>query len=90
LESLLKQEIGWFDCVDQSELASNFSKDSFSFQEAIGEKVSTLIMTLAMFIAGFAIAFSKGWGMSLVCIASMPVIGLGGFLYVRAISKKDK
>lgn len=47
-------------------------------------------MTFAMFIAGFGIAFSKGWAMTLVCIASLPVIGLGAFLYVRAISKKNR
>lgn len=86
---MLKQEIGWFDTINQSELATKFATDSFSFQEAIGEKVSTLIMTIAMFIAGFAIAFSKGWTMTLVCIASLPAIGLGGYLYSTAIAKKD-
>jgi len=42
-----------------------------------------------MFIAGFVIAFSKGWTMTLVCIASLPAIGLGGYLYSTAIAKKD-
>lgn len=42
-----------------------------------------------MFIAGFTIAFIKGWLMTLVCIASLPAIGLGGYLYSTAIAKKD-
>ncbi len=36
LKSLLKQEIGWFDTINQSELATKFATDSFSFQGAIG------------------------------------------------------
>jgi ATP-binding cassette subfamily B (MDR/TAP) protein 1 len=36
LKSLLKQEIGWFDTINQSELATNFAADCFAFQGAIG------------------------------------------------------
>jgi ATP-binding cassette, subfamily B (MDR/TAP), member 1 len=46
-------------------------------------------MTIAMFIAGFVIAFIKGWLMTLVTLASLPAIGLGGYLYSTAIAKKD-
>ena len=36
LRSLLRQEIGWFDVINQSELASNFATDCFAFKGAIG------------------------------------------------------
>ena len=36
LKSLLQQEIAWFDSINQTELASNFSTDTFAFQGAIG------------------------------------------------------
>ncbi len=42
-----------------------------------------------MFIAGFVIAFTKGWLMTLVTLATLPAIGLGGYLYATAIAKKD-
>ena len=42
-----------------------------------------------MFIAGFVIAFVKGWLMTLVSLATLPAIGLGGYLYSTAIAKKD-
>ena len=90
LASLLKQEIGWFDTINQSELSTKFATDSFAFQGAIGEKVSTLIMTIAMLIAGFIIAFIKGWLMTLVVLVSLPVIGLGGVLFSSAVANKDK
>lgn len=42
-------------------------------------------MTIAMFITGFAIAFSKGWLMTLVCIAGLPLVFVGGALYGTAL-----
>jgi ABC-type multidrug transport system fused ATPase/permease subunit len=42
-------------------------------------------MTIGMFIAGFAIAFSTGWLMTLVVLASLPAIGFAGWLYMYAI-----
>ena len=47
-------------------------------------------MTLSMFIVGFVIAFVYGWLMTLVVLASMPLIALGGGLFAGAAAKKDK
>ena len=90
LRSLLAQEIGWFDRVNQSELSSKFSADCFSFQGAIGEKVSLMIQTFAMFVTGFIIAFIKGWKMTLVTLAAIPVLAIAGAIYVTAVQTKDK
>lgn len=49
-----------------------------------------MIMTLAMLIAGFVIAFTKGWIMTLVVLVSLPFIGIGGALFAAAIASKDK
>lgn len=46
-------------------------------------------MTLGMFIAGFAIAFSTGWLLTLVTLCSIPAIGLAGYLYIFAIGSMD-
>jgi ATP-binding cassette, subfamily B (MDR/TAP), member 1 len=89
LRSLLRQEIGWFDTINQSELASNFAADSFAFHGAIGEKVSSLIMTISTFASGLIIAYINGWLMALVITASLPAVAFGGYLYSSAISKKD-
>ena len=43
LKSLLRQEIGWFDTINQSELSTKFATDCFAFQGAIGEKMSSII-----------------------------------------------
>lgn len=47
-------------------------------------------MTIAMLIAGFVIAFIKGWKLALVILATLPVLGLAGIIYVGIIQNKDK
>jgi len=47
-------------------------------------------MTLAMLIAGFIVAFLKGWLLTLVNLCAMPTVVFGGYLYASAITSKDK
>lgn len=49
-----------------------------------------MIQTFAMFVAGFAIAFAKGWKMTLVTLAAIPALAIAGAIYVTAIQTKDK
>ncbi|RKP14622.1 P-loop containing nucleoside triphosphate hydrolase protein [Piptocephalis cylindrospora] len=79
--SVLRQEIGWFDRTSSGNLTSRLSGDINLIQDGISEKVGLIIQYAAMFIAGFAIAFSKGWKMSLVMLSVMPLlIAAGGFM----------
>jgi ATP-binding cassette, subfamily B (MDR/TAP), member 1 len=47
-----------------------------------------MIQTLAMFIAGFIIAFIKGWVMTLVVLAAIPILGISGVIYMTGIQNK--
>lgn len=71
-------------------MASKFAKDTFAFQGAIGEKISTLIMTIGTLIAGFVFAFVTGWLMTLVILATMPALAIAGIIFMKAIGDKDK
>ncbi len=64
--------------------------DCLSFQGAIGEKNSAIFMTVGMLIAGFAIAFSVGWLMTLVMLACIPVISLAGYVFMWSAEQKNK
>ena len=90
LDALLRQEIGWFDRIDQTQLSSKFSTETFSFQGAVGEKIGTFIKIFATLIAGFIIAYIKGWQMALVVTAGIPAIGFTGFIYVTILQTKDQ
>jgi ATP-binding cassette subfamily B (MDR/TAP) protein 1 len=87
--TLLKQEIGWFDCINQSELSSTFTSDTQTFQGAIGEKVAIMLQVSGTFLGGFIISFMQGWLMTLVCLAVFPIIAYAGFLYMRALQNKS-
>jgi ABC-type multidrug transport system fused ATPase/permease subunit len=41
-------------------------------------------------IAGFIVAFSQGWLMTLVCLAAFPIIAVSGYLYMRSMQSKSK
>lgn len=47
-------------------------------------------MTVGMFIAGFAIAFSVGWLMTLVMLSCIPAIGLTGYIFMWSVQQKDQ
>mgnify|MGYP000884205006 FL=1 len=76
--------------MNQTELSSRFSSQTFAFQGAIGEKNATFIMTFAMLISGFVIAYVKGWKMALVMTATMPALIISGIIYMAIIQNKDK
>jgi len=49
-----------------------------------------MISVAGTFIAGFIIAFIKGWLMTLVCFVCIPLIGFAGYLYTTALQNKSK
>ena len=66
--------MAWFDLQDQAGISSKFEMDSMTFQLAVGEKISTIIMVLSILFGGIGLAFYLGWILSLVLLAYLPVI----------------
>ena len=56
-----------------------------TFQLAIGEKISNIIMIISTFIAGMAVSFSQGWILSAVLLTYAPFIIV---TYTKNISTK--
>ncbi|KAJ2078205.1 hypothetical protein H4R24_004634 [Coemansia sp. RSA 988] len=73
-ESILRQEIGWFDGLSTGELTTRISGDVNLVQEGIGEKFSFVVQYVTTFVAGVILAFAKGWRLTLVVLAVLPVI----------------
>ena len=86
--SLLKQEIAFFDSINPNELSTKIADECKTIEEGIGEKVATFSYSLTMFIAGFIIAYIKGWQLALVCTGVVPFIIIAGTLFVFAIQKQ--
>lgn len=41
----------------------------------------TLIMTIFMTVGGFVVGYIRGWELSLVCTAALPVLAVCGFFF---------
>ncbi|KAL6188390.1 hypothetical protein ACLB2K_039783 [Fragaria x ananassa] len=88
LKTILRQDVSFFDKeANTGEIVGRMSGDTVLIQEAMGEKVGTFIQLVATFIAGFVIAFIKGWHLTLVMLTSIPPLVLSGALISLTIRK---
>ncbi|KAL8544764.1 hypothetical protein ACS0TY_005114 [Phlomoides rotata] len=88
LRTILQQDIAFFDKeVHTGEVIGRMSGDTVLIQEAMGEKVGKFVQLLSTFFGGFAIAFSKGWLLTLVMMSSIPPLMISGAIMATVISK---
>ena len=74
LESVLKQDISWFEDNDPQSLASKISKEATAIQAATGEKAANIFFAFTMLFAGAGISFILGWKFALVCLGVFPIM----------------
>lgn len=55
-------------------------------QQAAGEKFALIFQSIAMSLAGFAVAFILGWKFALICLAIFPVLTIG-LILMRILMK---
>ncbi|KAJ2002549.1 hypothetical protein GGI04_003293 [Coemansia thaxteri] len=85
--SVLSQDVGWFDGLSTGELTTRISGDVNLMQEGTGEKFSFVIQYVSTFFTGIIIAFAKGWRLTLVVLAALPVLVLATSLMGMLMSK---
>ncbi|RKP07807.1 P-glyco protein Abcb1 [Thamnocephalis sphaerospora] len=84
--SIIRQNIAWFDATSTGELNSRITGDVTLVQEGIAEKVGTVIQSTCTFLAGFVLAFTKGWKMALVLMAAFPLLIAAGAIMGKVVS----
>ncbi|KAG9306772.1 hypothetical protein G9A89_005672 [Geosiphon pyriformis] len=84
--SILRQDIAWFDSISTGDLTTRISGDVTLLQEGISEKIGFIIQYVTTFIAGFVIAFTKGWKLSLVLTSVIPLLVAAGGAMAYGIS----
>ncbi|CAN1353021.1 ABC transporter B family member 11 [Linum perenne] len=79
LQTILRQDVAFFDGgMSTGEVIGRMSGDAFLIQDAMGEKVGKFLQLLATFFGGFAVAFIKGWRLSLVMLPAIPLLVIAG------------
>ncbi|KAF5752776.1 hypothetical protein HS088_TW01G00694 [Tripterygium wilfordii] len=88
LKTILRQDIAFFDTeTSTGEVIGRMSGDTILIQEAMGEKIGKFIQFLSTFLGGFVIALIKGWRLTVVLLASIPVIAFAGGTMASIMSK---
>nr|XP_015092178.1 LOW QUALITY PROTEIN: bile salt export pump [Vicugna pacos] len=85
--SIMRMEIGWFDCNSVGELNTRFSDDINKINDAIADQMAIFIQRMTTSICGFLLGFYQGWKLSLVIISVSPLIGIGAAIIGLSVSK---
>ncbi|KAJ6632996.1 ATP-dependent translocase ABCB1, partial [Pseudolycoriella hygida] len=72
-QSILNQDIAWYDLNQSGEFASRMNEDLTKLEEGLGEKVVMFVHFMVGFVGSTILALAKGWQLALVCMASLPV-----------------
>ncbi|RDX69267.1 ABC transporter B family member 21, partial [Mucuna pruriens] len=79
LKTILRQDITFFDKeTNTGEVIGRMSGDTVLIQDAMGEKVGRFLQLIATFFGGFAIAFIKGWLLTVVMLSAVPLVAAAG------------
>ncbi|XP_063965533.1 ATP-dependent translocase ABCB1-like [Lytechinus pictus] len=89
-DAILYQEIAWFDVHKSGELTSRLADDMERVKEGLGDKISISMQYLAMFFAGFAIAFFKSWELTLVLLSMTPLVAIAGAFMAKILTSFSK
>ncbi|KAG8183767.1 hypothetical protein JTE90_002404 [Oedothorax gibbosus] len=76
MQSVLKQDIGWFDTNQTGDFASRLTGDLGRIQDGIGEKVGMCISFVSTTVLCVCCALFYGWKLTLVCLCIMPVLSI--------------
>lgn len=87
LKAVLRQPVAFFDKVGAGEVATRITSDTLLVQDGISDKVPLACQQITMFVAGFAVAFSRSWRLALILTSVVPIMVLSGSITNLAVSK---
>ncbi|KKK16836.1 hypothetical protein AOCH_000250 [Aspergillus ochraceoroseus] len=92
LESILRQNIAYFDKLGAGEVTTRITADTNLIQDGVSEKVGLTLTALSTFITAFIIAYIKYWKLALICSSTIVALVLtmgGGSRFIIQYSKKS-
>lgn len=94
--AILRNEVGWFDEEENNSslLAARLATDAADVKSAIAERISVILQNMTSLFTSFIVAFIVEWRVSLLILATFPLLVLANFAQVRPsfitlISQKD-
>ncbi|KAI8078647.1 P-loop containing nucleoside triphosphate hydrolase protein [Halteromyces radiatus] len=91
LHAILRQDMAWFDASKEGSLTTRLTSDTQLIQEGLSEKFGLFVSSIAQFISGIVVGFTGDWLLSLVIIATFPILAIAaaimGVLVTRYTTK---
>jgi len=86
--AMLHQEVGWFDLDENSSgaLVSRLATDSATLQAMTSDTLNQGLVNLTTLVIGFGIAFYYSWEMTLILLATSPILIFTSFIQAQMMS----
>ncbi|XP_058084025.1 ABC transporter B family member 19-like [Magnolia sinica] len=81
LAAILRNEVGWFDEEENNSslVAARLSSDAADVKSAIAERISVILQNMTSLLTSFIVAFIVEWRVSLLILATFPLLVLANF-----------
>ncbi|KAJ4974852.1 hypothetical protein NE237_008026 [Protea cynaroides] len=81
LAAILRNEVGWFDEEENNSslLAARLATDAADVKSAIAERISVILQNMTSLLLSFIVAFIIEWRVSLLILATFPILVLANF-----------
>ncbi|KAJ0401433.1 hypothetical protein P43SY_001001 [Pythium insidiosum] len=85
---MLQQEIGWFDLEENASgaLVSHLATDSATLQAMTSDTLNQGLVNLTTLGIGFCIAFYYSWEMTLLLLATSPILAFTSYIQAQMMS----
>lgn len=81
LAAILRNEVGWFDEEEHNSslVAAQLATDAADVKSAIAERISVILQNMTSLLTSFIVAFIVEWRVSLLILATFPLLVLANF-----------
>jgi ABC-type multidrug transport system fused ATPase/permease subunit len=86
VQAILSQEVGWFDTCNAGELSTRVADLGGKLQDGLTRHVSDVVQHLFEILISYAAAFYLCWQLTLVLLASFPLIAMAGNFMIQAVA----
>lgn len=87
LSAILRNEVGWFDDEENNSslLAARLATDATDVKSAVSERISVILQNMTSLLTSFIVAFIVEWRVSLLILATFPLLVLANFAQQLAL-----
>lgn len=86
VKAVIRQDIAYIDSTSPGAIITTISANVNMVENGITEKIGSLIQAISMLVAGFVVAFTQQWKLTLVTATTLPVL-FAGFYITFALGK---